>query len=90
MSDFEILQKKRAFNISEAAEYACVSRGTVHNWIVSGLLPFEELPGRGDGAHRFRLIRKAELDRFLGKCHRQTNKPMKNYKIRLSSYCFGG
>lgn len=61
--------KKRAFTISEAAEYACVSRGTLHNWIVSGLLPFEVLPSRGEGSHKFRLIRKLDLDDFLDKSY---------------------
>ena len=56
---------KRAFSISEAAKYACVSRATLHNWVVSGLIPFEELPGRGDGSHKFRLIRKTDIDEFL-------------------------
>lgn len=58
-------EQKRAFTITEAAEYACVSRATLMNWIVTGLLPYEELPGRGDGSHRFRLIRKSDLNAFL-------------------------
>ena len=56
---------KRAFTIAEAAEYACVSRGTLTCWITSGQLPYEDLPGRGDGSHKFRLIRKQDLDEFL-------------------------
>ena len=48
---------KRAFTMKEAAEYACESEATVRNWIVSGISPFEELPGRGNGSHKFRLIR---------------------------------
>ena len=59
------LNNKRAFTISEAAEYTCVSKATLHNWLVTGLLSYEELPGRGDGSHRFRLIRKCDLDAFL-------------------------
>jgi len=58
---------KRAFNIKEAADYACVSEGTVRNWIASRIIPFEEFPGRGDGSHKFRLIRKRDLDEFLDK-----------------------
>ena len=61
------MSDKRAFTITEAAEYACVSRGTLRNWVVSGLLPYEELPSRGDGSHKFRLIRKLDLDDFLNK-----------------------
>ncbi len=55
---------KRALNISEAAEYACVSRGTIETWMARKLLPYEELPGTGS-KNRFRLIRKADLDEFL-------------------------
>ena len=59
---------KRAFSISETAAYACRGYGTVRNWILSGLLPCEELPpGRGKGSHIFRLIRKTDLDAFLAK-----------------------
>ena len=63
---------KRAMKISEAAEYACVSRGIIENWLNKGLLPFEELPSSGTGAHRFRLIRKQDLDEFLRQYY-QTN-----------------
>lgn len=59
-------EQKRALNIADAASYIGVSRGTLNNWILSGLLPFEELPGRGAGSHKFRLIRKSDLDAFLG------------------------
>ena len=58
---------KRAFSINEAAEYACVSRATMQNWIASRWVPFEELPGRGEGSRKFRLIRKLDLDLFLNK-----------------------
>jgi excisionase family DNA binding protein len=58
---------KRAFTIREAAEYACVSRGTVDNWLSKGILPFEELPSRGKGNYCFRRIRKSDLDEFLNK-----------------------
>ena len=64
MSSLEILHQKRAFSISEAAQYACVSRGTVEYWIAHGLLPYEKLPGTGD-KQRFRRIRKKDLDGFL-------------------------
>ena len=64
--------KKRALKITEAAEYSCVSRATIENWLVKGLLPYEELPGAGSGAHRFRRIRKQDLDDFLNRFY-QTN-----------------
>ena len=67
MRDCEKTKNKRAFSISEAAEYACVSRGTLHTWVVSGMLTYENLPGRGDGSHKFRRIRKSDLDAFLDK-----------------------
>lgn len=63
---------KRAFSIKEAAEYACVSRGTIENWLAKGLLPFEELPGRGKGSYCFRRIRKNDLDEFLNRFYTNT------------------
>ena len=59
------IQNKRALTIAEAAEYACVSRGTIKNWIALGVLSFEDLPGSGKGNRRFILIRKKDLDTFL-------------------------
>ena len=56
---------KRAFTMSEAAEYACVGYSTVRNWITSGILPFEQLPSRGKSGKRFILIRRVDLDTFL-------------------------
>jgi len=56
--------EKRAFSIAESAEYACISRGTLEHWLAEGLLPYEELPGRGS-KQRFRRIRKKDLDAFL-------------------------
>ena len=58
-------QNKRALTIAESAVYACVSEGIVRNWITSGLIPYEELPGKGNGSRKFRLIRKRDLDNFL-------------------------
>ncbi len=69
----ENTSKKRAFTISEAAEYACVSRGTLTGWITKGALPYEDLPGRGNGSHKFRLIRKNDLDKFLDTHYQGTN-----------------
>jgi excisionase family DNA binding protein len=56
---------KRALSISEAAKYACVSRGTIENWLTQGMLPFEELPGRGGGNQKFRRIRLNDLNTLL-------------------------
>ncbi len=64
---------KRALTIKEAAEYACVSRGTVENWLAKGLLPYEELPGRGKGIYNYRRIRKKDIDEFLNRLYRQSN-----------------
>ncbi len=66
--------KKRALTISEASEYACVSKATVRNWIQSGLMPYEVLPGRGDGTRKYRLIRLADLNEFLNKHYHKPNK----------------
>ena len=59
------LNEKRALTLTEAAQYACLSRGTVQNWISQGLLPFEEFPGRGDGFKRLIRIRLEDLKAFL-------------------------
>ncbi|MFC1553935.1 helix-turn-helix domain-containing protein [candidate division KSB1 bacterium] len=56
---------RRAFTIKEATDYACVSRGTIENWLANRLLPYEKLPGRGKGTKRFVRIRKSDLDSFL-------------------------
>ena len=58
---------KRALTIKETADYACVSRSTVENWLANGLLSYEELPGRGKGVYHYRRIRKNDLDNFLNK-----------------------
>ena len=62
-------QEKRAFSISEAAKYACVSRAILDSWVVKGHLPYEELPGTGTGHQKFRRIRKNDLDTFLERCY---------------------
>ena len=72
--------------LSQAAEYVGVSRATIQNWIVSGLIAFESLPGRGDGTHKFRLIRKTDLDAFLdGNYHqpKESGKPENREKLTL-------
>ena len=77
MSNLVKNSNKRAFTITEAAKYACVSRATLHNWIVTKLLPYEDLPGRGDGSHKFRLIRKCDLDAFLNMNYYESNNKSK-------------
>ena len=83
MSNYKEPKEKRAFTLTEAAEYACVSRSTVENWISKGLLPFEELPGRGTGLYCFRRIRKEDLDNFLNQYYQQNNKLKKESKNKL-------
>ncbi|MFC1554097.1 helix-turn-helix domain-containing protein [candidate division KSB1 bacterium] len=56
---------RRALTIKEAADYACVSRGTILQWITKRTLPYEELPGNGTGTNRFIRIRKGDLDKLL-------------------------
>lgn len=82
MTSSKEMHIKRAFTISEAAEYACVSRGTIENWISKGLLPFEELPGRGTGVYCFRRIRKEDIDNFLNKFYQHYNR---KYKQKLKN-----
>lgn len=55
---------KRALTISEAAQYACVSRGTIYNWLAAGLLPYELLPGRMKKS-KLKRIRIDDLQAFL-------------------------
>ena len=78
---------KRALTISEAAEYACVSRGTIQYWLNKGMLPFEELPSIGLGTYRFRRIRKEDIDEFLDQFYRKSKslleKESKNKLILL-------
>lgn len=76
MQNFEErnIKNKRALTIAEVAQYACVSENTVRNWIVSDLISYEELSGRGNGSHKFRLIRKNDFDDFLDKHYHQPSK----------------
>jgi len=67
MSFLKSTPKKRALTISEAADFLCVSAGTVRNWLSQSLLPFEEFPGRGNGSKKFRLIRIADIEAFIEK-----------------------
>ena len=68
---------KRALTISEAAKHACVSRGIIESWLARGFLPYEELPGTGEGkrTQRFRRIRRADLDEFLDGHYHPSIKP---------------
>lgn len=73
---------KRALTMKEAAEYACVSRATLTNWIASGLLPCEELPsGKPGQKYRFRRIRRTDLDRLLDKSRQTEELPENTVKI---------
>lgn len=71
------IHNKRALTIQEAADYACVSRSTIENWMSKGILPFENLPGRGSGSNRFKRIRKTDLNNFLDQYYQQNFKPNK-------------
>ena len=80
MTDKIKIIEKRAFTVTEAAEYACVSRGTLNNWLAKGLLKYEELPGNGE-KQRFIRIRKKDLDEFLDRCIRESKvSKLKNAK----------
>ena len=85
MEEIKQKQQKRALTIAEAAEYTCVSQGTIENWLAKGILPFEELPSRGNGQYRFRRIRREDLNTLLNSNYKQpqkkeNNKPQKNKK----------
>ncbi len=71
---------KRAFTIKEAADYACVGRTTVENWLKKGLLPYEELPGRGEGLYHYRRVRKKDLDDFINKFYLKYYRPHSDNK----------
>lgn len=60
-------KEKRILNISEAARYSGYSRGMIELWMNDGLIPYEELPGRGKGIHKNRRIRQTDLEAFLEK-----------------------
>ena len=78
---------KRAFSVSEAAEYAYIGRSTLEGWITKGLLPYEELPGRGDNKYRFLRIRKKDLDAFLDNHYKECikNSDTSGAKRKISS-----
>ena len=73
---------KRALTIAEAAKYCCVSRGIVESWIVKGLLPYEELPSNGSGAHQFRRVRRKDLDEFLDRYYHNEAMDTKSVETR--------
>ena len=75
-----IRDNKRAFTLSEAAEFAGVSRGMVLFWLTSGQLNYLDLPGRGKGIYRNRRIRRVDLDDFLGKYY-HTARPDRQSKV---------
>ncbi len=67
MSDLRVL------NVSQAAEYIGVSRSVVETLLSKGILPYEELPSCGNGSHRFRRIRVADINEFIDKHYQQNN-----------------
>jgi len=81
------IQEKRALTIKDAAEYACVSRGTVDNWLRRGLLSYEELPSRG-GKYRFIRIRKDTLDKFLNSYEKSENVPENVHNMKNEVFLF--
>jgi len=72
--------------ILEAAAYIGVSRGVIESWLSKGILPYEELPSLGTGAHRFRRIRLSDINKFLNQnyhCKQQNYKENKKDIILL-------
>ena len=65
--------EKRALTLTEAAQYACLSRGSIQNLISQGLLPFEKFPGRGAGFKRLIRIRMEDLKAFLDSHYHKPN-----------------
>jgi len=66
------LKNKRILTIAEAARYSDYSRGMIEYWLAQGLLKCEQLPSRGNGSHRFRRIRREELDAFVDRYYDQS------------------
>ena len=85
MNNLKRTYNKRALTLQEAAEYACVSRATVENWLSNELMPFEELPSRGKGSYCFRRIRKTDLDDFINKYYRKFSQSEKSNKSNESN-----
>ena len=82
---------KRAFTIDEAADYACVSRGTIENWMAKGILPYEELPSGGNGVYSFKRIRKVDIDGLLDDnyiCHLSEESSVKKKAMMNSNAPF--
>ena len=89
MKNSDNLHNKRAFTITEAAEYMCVGRSTIENWLAKGLLPYVKLPSSGSGLRRFVRIRKTDLDEFIEKYYKRnievsdTNQTVPNKLVLL-------
>ncbi|GAG19628.1 unnamed protein product, partial [marine sediment metagenome] len=62
---------KRILTLAEAARYSGYSRGMIEYWLAQGLLKCEQPPSRGNGKHRFRRIRREELDAFVDQYYDQ-------------------
>jgi excisionase family DNA binding protein len=61
----EKFDNKPILTVAEAARYSGYSRGTIEHWLAIGELKCESPPSRGNGSHRFRRIRKEDLDNML-------------------------
>ncbi|MFC1556964.1 helix-turn-helix domain-containing protein [candidate division KSB1 bacterium] len=72
----DTIEDKRVLSIAEAARYTSMSRGLIEYWLDHGLLPFEELPSTGTGAHRLRRIRRRDIDEFLDNYYTVQNEPV--------------
>jgi len=62
---------RRALNIAEAADYACVSRATVRNWIVSDCCLLKSFPVVETALTGFASFERLNWTGFLEKYHRQ-------------------
>ena len=63
------IKNKRILTVAEAARCSGYSRGTIEFWLSTGELKYESPPSRGNGKHRFRRIRKEDLDDLLNKSY---------------------
>jgi len=64
-------KNSKLLTIAQVAEAANVSRATVTGWLDRRELPFIDLPGKGDGSHRFRRIHPKDFLAFQRRYHRE-------------------
>jgi len=67
--------QKRTLSIQQAADWIGVSRASFMGWLNRGLIPFEQLPGRGKGIQQFRRIRIADLETFCEEHYKKIRQP---------------